>query len=81
MKRIIISLSLTLGLILVVSIALAFGSKLDRRFGIRPESNYNLSDIPDLTTEQSSHIQALRQALLEEIEPLQRDRGAKEVEL
>jgi len=81
MKKMIIGLSVTLNLVLMVTIALAFGSELDCRLGIRPESNYSLSDIPDLTPEQSFHIQALRQALLKEIEPLQRDRAAKEVEL
>jgi Spy/CpxP family protein refolding chaperone len=81
MKKIIINLSLTLGLILIATIALASGSKLDRRFGVGPESNYSFFAIPNLTTEQSCQIQVLRRALLKGIEPLQRDRAAKEAEL
>jgi Spy/CpxP family protein refolding chaperone len=81
MKKIIVGCSVTLSLLLIVTIALASGSKFDRKVGAGSESNYSLSDIPDLTPEQFSHIQALRQALLKEIEPLQRDRAAKEVEL
>jgi len=79
MKKIIVGFVVTLSLVLTVTIALASGFKPDRRAGL--ESNFSLSDIPDLTPEQFSHIQALRQALLKEIEPLQRERAAKEVEL
>jgi len=81
MKKIIIGFGVTLSLVLMVTIALASGSKLDSRVGTKPESNYSLFDIPGLTPEQFSHIQALRQVLLKEIEPLQRDRAAKEVQL
>ena len=81
MRKIIIGFGVTLSLLLMVTIALASGSELDHRLGISPEANYSLSDLPDLTPEQSSHIQALRQVLLKEIEPLQRDRAAKEVQL
>jgi len=81
MKKIITGFGVTLSLVLMVTIALASVSKLDLRVGAGPESNYSLSDIPTLTVEQSSQIRALRQVLLKEIEPLQRDRGAKEAGL
>jgi Spy/CpxP family protein refolding chaperone len=81
MKKIIIGFGVTLSLVLMVTMALASVSKLDRGVGAEAESNYSLFDIPDLTAEQFSHIQALRQVLLKEIEPLQRDRAAKELEL
>jgi len=81
MKKIIVGFGVTLSLVLMVTIALASVSKLDRGVRTGPESNYSLLDIPGLTPEQSSHIQVLRQALLKGIEPLERDRAAKEVEL
>ncbi len=80
MKRIIISLSPTLGLIMIVTIGLAIGAKLDRSFGIGVESKYSFSSIPDLTAQQSSQIRAFRQALLKEIEPLQRELLIKRTE-
>ena len=79
MKKIIIGLSLTL--VLMVTIGLAFGAKLDRSFGIGAESKYSFSSIPTLTAEQSSQIRALRQALLKGIEPLQRELVVKHAEL
>ena len=79
MKKIIIGLSLTL--VLMVTIGLALGAKLDRGFGIGAESKYSFSSIPTLTAEQSSQIRALRQALLKGIEPLQRELVIKQAEL
>jgi len=79
MKKIIIGLSLTL--VLMVTIGLALGAKLDRGFGIGAESKYSFSSIPTLTAEQSSQIRALRYALLKEIEPLQRELVIKHAEL
>ena len=81
MKKIIVGFGLTLSLVLMVTITLAFGSKLDRSFGIRGESKYSFSSIPTLTAEQSSQIRAFRQALLKEIEPLRRELVIKHREL
>ena len=78
MKKIIIGLSLTL--VLMATIGLAFGAKLDRSFGIGAESKYRFSSIPNLTAEESSQIQLLRQDLLKKIEPLQRELLIKRAE-
>jgi len=81
MKKIIIGLSLSFTVVLMVTIGLAFGAKLDRSFGIRAESKYSFCSIPNLTAEQSSQIQVLRQDLLKKIEPLQRELVIKHTEL
>jgi len=81
MKKVIIGFGLTLSLLLMVTIGLASGSQLDRSFGIRAESKYSFFSIPNLTTDQSSQIRPLRQALLREIEPLQRELVIKHQEL
>ena len=81
MKKIIIVLSITLNLVLMVTIALASGSELGCRVGADPQANYSLLDLPNLTAEQFSHIQALRQGLQKEIEHLRRDRAATEAKL
>jgi len=81
MKKITIGLGVTLSLVLIVTIAVASGSKLGRGVSTGPESDRSFSDIPDLTVAQFCHIQALRRALLKEIEPLQQDRAAKEIVL
>jgi len=73
MKKIIVGFELTLTLVLIVTITLAFGSKHDRSFGFTAESKYSFSSINTLTAEQSSQIRALRQSLLREVEPLQRE--------
>ena len=81
MKKIIIGLSLTM--VLMVTIGLAFGAKLDRSFGIGgigAESKYSFSSIPNLTAEESSQIQLLRRDLLKKIEPLQRELLIKRAE-
>jgi Spy/CpxP family protein refolding chaperone len=80
MKRtIIIGLSLTLTLALIATVALAWGPGFGRGFGMGP--GYGNPPIPNLTAEQSSQIQALREASLEEIEPLQKDLVTKRIEL
>ena len=73
-KIVIIGLSLTLALALVVTVAMAWGPRFGPGFGGGPP-------FANLTAEQSSQIQALRQALLKEIEPLQRDLVTKKAEL
>jgi zinc resistance-associated protein len=80
-KTIIISLSLVLGLALVATVALAwgpgFGPGFSRSFG----PAYGVPPIPNLTTEQSAQIQALREDFLKEIEPLQKDLYTRGTEL
>ena len=79
MKRaIIIGLTLTLALALIATVALAWGPGFGRGFGMGP--GYGDPPISNLTTEQSSQIQALRQASLKEIEPLQKDLITKRIE-
>jgi Spy/CpxP family protein refolding chaperone len=71
-----------LGFALVATVALAwgpgFGPMFGRGFG-RPA--YGVPPIPDLTKEQSDQIQALRDAFLKEVEPLQKELYAKGTEL
>src|SRR4030043_782076 len=81
-KTTIIGLSLALGLALMVTIALAwgpgFGPGFGRGFG---GSAVGVPPILNLTAEQSAQIQALREAFLKEIEPLQKDLWTKRTEL
>jgi len=81
-KTIIIGLSLALGLALVATVALAWGPGFGRGFG-RDFSGpaYGSPPIPNLTAEQSSKIQTLRETFLKEIEPLQKDLWTKRTEL
>ena len=75
MKRIvIIGLSLSLALALVVTVAMAWGPRFGPGFGGGPP-------FANLTAEQSSQIQALREAYLKEIAPLQQEMLAKGTEL
>ena len=75
MKRIVITgLSLALALFLVTAVALAWGPRFGPGFAGGPP-------IPNLTEEQSSQIQALQQAHLKEIAPLQQDLLTKRTEL
>lgn len=74
MKKVVIGLSLTLVVALVASFALAWGPGFGRGFGFGPPFG-------NLPPEQSSKIQALRQAYLKEIEPLQEQLWAKGAEL
>jgi len=81
-KTIVISLVVALGLALVATVALAwgpgFGPWFGRGFG---GPAYGSPPIPNLTAEQSSKIQTLREASLKEIEPLQKDLWTKRTEL
>ena len=81
-KTIIIGLCLALGLALMAAVALAwgpgFGPGFGRGFG---GPAYGSSPIPNLTGEQSSKIQRLRETSLKEIEPLQKDLWTKRTEL
>lgn len=81
-KTIIIGLCLALGLALMATVALAwgpgFGPGFGRGFG---RSAYGSLPIPNLTAEQSSKIQTLRETSLKEIEPLQKDLWTKRTEL
>jgi len=77
-KTMIIGLCLALGLALMATVALAWGPGSGRGFG-GPE--YGSPPIPNLTAEQSSKIQTLRETSLKEIEPLQKDLWTKRTEL
>jgi len=75
MKRnIIIALSLTLVLALVATVAMAWGPRFGPGLAGGPP-------FANLTAEQSSQIQALREAYQKEIEPLREEMLAKRTEL
>jgi zinc resistance-associated protein len=76
-KTTIIALSLTLALALIATAALAWGP--GRGYGMGP--GYGYPAIPNLTAEQSSQIQALQKAHMDEITPLQQDLLKKKTEL
>ena len=77
-KTIIIGLSLTLGIALIATVALAWGPGFGPGFGRGYRGPaYGVPPIPNLTTEQSAQIQALRDGLLKEIEPFQKELYAK----
>ena len=73
-KKVIIGLSLILALALVATVALAWGPGFGGGFGFGPP-------FANLTTEQSPQIQALQQAHMKEIAPLQQELFAKGMEL
>ena len=79
-KTIIIGSSVALALALVATVALAWSPGSGRGFGPGPGFGAGPA-IPNLTAEQSTQIQALRDAFLTEIEPLQKDFLAKRTEL
>jgi zinc resistance-associated protein len=81
-KTIIIGLSLTLGLALMATLALAWGPGFGPGFvrGFAGPACGSLP-IPNLTAEQSSKIQTLRETSLKEIEPLQKDLWTMRTEL
>jgi len=76
-KTTIIGMSLVLALALMATVALAWGQ--GRGYGWGP--GYGYSAIPNLTAEQSSKIQALQKAHLDEIAPIQQQLLAKRTEL
>jgi Spy/CpxP family protein refolding chaperone len=76
-KTTIIALSLTLALALMTTAALAWGP--GRGYGMGP--GYGTPTIPNLTAEQSSQIQALEKAHLDEIAPLREELFKKRTEL
>ncbi len=81
-KTMIIGLGLALSLALAATVALAwgpgFGPGFGRGFG---GPAFGSPPIPNLTAEQSAQIQALRDAFLKEIGPLQNDLSTKRTEL
>ena len=78
-KTTLITVSLTLALTLMATAALAWGP--GRGHGMGPGYGYGTPAIPNLTAEQSTKIQALQKALLDEITPLQQDLLKKKTEL
>ena len=76
-KTIIIGLGLTLALALMATFALAQGPGFGRGYG----GGYSSPAIPNLTAEQSSKMQALQQAHLTKIGPLQQSLLNKRLEL
>jgi Spy/CpxP family protein refolding chaperone len=75
MKRVvIIGLSLALALAVVATVAMAWGPGFGRGFGFGPP-------FANLTAEQSAQVQALQQAYLKEISPLQQELFVKGMEL
>jgi len=81
-KTIIVGLGLALSLALVATVALAWGPGFGPGFGRGSGGPaYGSPPIPNLTPEQSAQIQALRDAFLKEIEPLQNDLWAMRTEL
>src|SRR4030067_2380113 len=81
-KTSIIGLGVVLGLALVATVAIAWGPGFGPRFGRGPGGpGFGVPPIPNLTAEQSAQIQALRDAFLEEIEPLQAELYTKATEL
>jgi len=81
-KTFVVGLGLALGLALVATVAIAWGPGFGPRFarGFGGPAN-GVPPIPDLTAEQSTQIQALRNGFLKEIEPLQKELYAKQTEL
>ena len=81
-KTTIVGLGLVLALALVATVALAwgpgFGPGSGRGFG---GPAYGAPPIPNLTADQSTQIQALRDAFLKDIEPLQQNLWTKRTDL
>jgi len=76
-KKSIIGVSLVLAVALMATVAFAGG--MGRGYGWGP--GYGYPAIPNLTTDQSSKIQALQKSYLDEITPLQQDLLKKKTEL
>ena len=86
MKRVvIIGVGLIVVVALVATVALAwgprFGPGFGPGFGLGPGYGFPGPPVSNLTSEQSSKIQALQQASLKEITPLQQELLAKGTEL
>jgi Spy/CpxP family protein refolding chaperone len=83
MKRnAIVGFCVILALALVATVALAWGPGFGPWFGRGFGGSANgVPPIPDLTAEQSSQIQALRDGFLKEIEPLREELFTKGTEL
>jgi len=77
-KTTILGLALILVVALVATVAFAWGPGFGPGFGrgFRGPA-YGVPPIPNLTTEQSTRIQALRDGFLKEIEPVQKELYAK----
>ena len=78
-KTTIIGMSLVLAVALMATAAFAWGPGFGRGYGMGP--GYGTPAIPNLTAEQSSKIQALQKAHLDEIAPLQEEFFKKGSEL
>ncbi len=85
MKKItIVGIGLVLALALIATVALAWGPGPGFRPGFGRGFGgpaYGSPPIPNLTADQSSQIQALRNAFLKEIEPIQKELYEKATEL
>jgi Spy/CpxP family protein refolding chaperone len=81
-KTVVVGFCVILALAMVGTVALAWGPGFGPWFGrgFRGPAN-GVPPIPDLTTEQSAQIQALRDGFLTEIEPLQKELYTKGTEL
>jgi Spy/CpxP family protein refolding chaperone len=80
-KIVIIGLSLILAMVLVAVVALAQGPGFGRGFGMGPGYGPPGNLFANLTPEQSAKIQALQQAHLQAIAPVQQELLAKGTEL
>ena len=78
-KTTLITVSLMLALALMATAALARGP--GRGYGMGPGYGYGTPAIPNLTADQSSQIQALQKAHLDEIAPLQEELFKKSTEI
>jgi Spy/CpxP family protein refolding chaperone len=78
-KTTIIGMSLVLAVALMATVAFAWGPGYGRGYGMGP--GYGYPAISNLTAEQSSKIQALQKAHLDETTPLQQDLLKKRTDL
>ena len=76
-KKTVIGVGLVLAVALMTTVAFAWGPGLGMGWG----PGYGYPAIPNLTAEQSSKIQALQKAYLDETAPLQQDLLKKKTEL
>jgi Spy/CpxP family protein refolding chaperone len=78
-KNIVIGMVVVLAVTLIVSAAMAWGPGYGRGVGYGP--GFGNPPVSNLTTEQTSRIQAIRQVNFQEIGPLQEQLSAKRTEL